>query len=265
MNAFSSSEVAALRIGMAFLVLLPFQLKYYKINLKKHLLGLLLMGFFGNLIPAFLFTAAETQVSSSLAGMLNALTPLFTIIVGSVWLKSKPNQQQIIGVITGFIAALCLVIFDNNKNVSQNAAYSLLVIIAVLFYGVSNNAIKHYLHDLDSLKATVWAFSFTGPIALVYLFGFTDFTAHLTQHPQALTSLGYIGILAIVGTALAVIIYNMLIKKAGVVFASSCTYLIPIVAVFWGVLNGENVNLKQILSIAAIMISVYIINRPAKT
>lgn len=264
MKSFSSSEVAALRIGIAFLVLLPFQLKYYKINLKKYLPAFLLVGFSGNLIPAFLFTFAETQVSSSLAGMLNALTPLFTIVVGFIWLKTKPNQNQIIGVTTGFIAALCLVIFDNNKSVSQNAAYSLLLILAVTLYGISNNAVKKYLHDIPSVQITVWTFSFTGPTALLYLFGYTDFTTHLSQGPQAMVSMGYICILAIVGTALAVIVYNILIKKAGIVFASSCMYLTPIVAILWGILDGESINLKQILSILAIIFSVYLINRPTK-
>jgi drug/metabolite transporter (DMT)-like permease len=111
------------------------------------------------------------------------------------------------------------------------------------------------------VTATVWAFTFTGPVALIYLFGFTDFTTHLSSQPLALPSLGYISILAIVGTALSVILYNVLIKKAGVVFASSCTYLIPIVAVCWGLFDGESVNPAQILAIIAIIVSVYLINR----
>jgi drug/metabolite transporter (DMT)-like permease len=111
------------------------------------------------------------------------------------------------------------------------------------------------------VSASVWAFTFTGPIAAVYLFGFTDFTAHLQTQPLAMSSLGYVCILAIAGTALSVILYNVLIKKAGIIFASSCTYLIPVVAVLWGIFDGEQVNLPQLLSIGAIIASVYLINR----
>jgi drug/metabolite transporter (DMT)-like permease len=111
LEAFSSDEVAALRISIAFLFLLPLQLKHHKIKIRKYFFGLILMGVFGNLLPAFLFTKAETQISSSLAGMLNALTPLFTIIVGLVWSKIRPGKQQIYGITVGLIAAVFLMVF----------------------------------------------------------------------------------------------------------------------------------------------------------
>jgi drug/metabolite transporter (DMT)-like permease len=261
MVAFTSDEVAALRISIAFLVLTPFYLKHYKIDLKKRFLGLFIMGVFGNLIPAFLFTKAETKISSSLAGMLNALTPLFTVILGFVWLKMKPSGVKIAGIIVGFIAATSLMLFDKTENTFQNITYSLLVLAATICYAISINGIKKFLSDVNPVKATVWAFSITGPMALIYLFSATDFTHHISEHPAAMTSLGYICILAVVGTALSVIFYNVLIRQAGVLFASSCTYLIPIVAVFWGIFDGENVNFAQILSIIAIILSVYLINR----
>jgi drug/metabolite transporter (DMT)-like permease len=261
MLAFSSREVAALRIAIAFLVLLPFFFKYYKIDWKKYFSGLFLMGVFGNLIPAFLFTAAETQISSSLAGMLNALTPLFAIIVGAIWLKNKPGVKQITGIVFGFIAASCLLVFDSSANVFKNVSYGFLVVLATICYAVSVNSIKKYLGGLGSVQATVLAFSITGPMALVYLFAATPLVDHLTHHPMALSSLAYVCILAVVGTALSVILYNTLIKSAGVIFASSCTYLIPVVAILWGVFDGERVNFTQILSILAIIWSVYLINR----
>lgn len=261
MYAFSSDEVAALRIAIAFLVLAPFHLTHSKINLKQYLKGLLVMGVFGNLIPAFLFTKAETQISSSLAGMLNALTPIFTVIVAMVWLKNKPNGVKIAGIIVGFIAASCLMLFDKTEDTFRNIAYSLLIFVATFCYAISVNGIKKYLSDLNPITATVWAFTFTGPIALIYLFGFSDFTFHYNQNPRALESLGYISILAIVGTAFSVILYNVLIRMSGVLFASSCTYLIPIFAIFWGFFEGEHINLAQMLSIVAIIGSVYLINR----
>jgi len=264
LNAYSSSEVAALRIGIAFLFLTPLYYRHRKINLKKYWKGLVMMGVFGNLIPAFLFTKAETEITSSLAGMLNALTPIFAVLVAMVWLKIKPSGIKISGIIVGFLAAIALILFDTGTNTFDNFQYGFLIVIATFCYAISVNAIKKYLSDLNSVAATLWAFTFTGPLALIYLFGFTDFVAHLKEEPQALPSLGYIFILAVVGTALSVILFNVLIKKAGVLFASSCTYLIPVVAILWGLFDKENINLAQILSMVAIIFSVYLINSDQK-
>jgi drug/metabolite transporter (DMT)-like permease len=264
LEAFSSEEVAALRIGIAFIFLSPLIIKHYKINFKKYWPGLLLMGFFGNLIPAFLFTKAETYITSSLTGMLNALTPLFTIIVAIIWVKLKLTKIKFLGVIIGFLGAAGLMYFEESDSPSTNLRYSLLIVAATFCYAISINGIKKYLHDLNSVSATLWAFCITGPISLIYLFSFTNFNSHLSQNSAAYSSLGYIVILAVVGTALSVIIYNKLIKISGIVFASSCTYLIPIVAVGWGIFYGENVNLLQLLSILVIIASVYLINRREK-
>lgn len=261
LEAFSSDEVASIRIGIAFIFLSPLLLKHYSIDLKKYWFGLVLMGVCGNLIPAFLFTKAETEISSSLTGMLNALTPLFTILLGIFWLKIKPNGSQVSGIIVGLIAAVALMYFDSNNEPTKNATYGLLVVAATFFYAISVNGIRRYLNDLNPIKATVWAFVFTGPLALIYLFGFTDFVYHFQTSPVALRSLGYLSILAIVGTALSVIAYNILIREAGAVFASTCTYLIPIVAIGWGLMDYEQVNPIQLFSILVIILSVYLINR----
>ena len=141
LDAFSSEEVAALRISIAFLFLTPLFLKHYKIDLKKYFKGLFIMGVFGNLIPAFLFTKAETQISSSLAGMLNALTPLFAVLVAFVWLKAKPSGVKITGIIVGFIAASCLMLFDKAEDTFQNVIYSLLIFLATFCYAISVNGI----------------------------------------------------------------------------------------------------------------------------
>lgn len=261
LKAYSSDEVAALRISIAFVVLSPLLIKHYKIDFKKYWKGLILMGVFGNLIPAFLFTKAETEISSSLTGMLNALTPLFTILLGMIWFKMKPSGTQIAGIIIGLIAAVALLYFDLNNAPSKNALYGLLVVVATICYAISVNGIRQYLYDLNSIKATVWAFTITGPVSLVYLFGFSDFTTHFQTSEFALSSLVYISVLAIVGTAISVILYNILIKQAGAIFASTCTYLIPVVAIGWGLMDYEIINAIQFFSIIIIILSVYLINR----
>lgn len=261
LDSFTSDEVAALRISIAFLFLAPLAVKYRIVEFKKYFPGLILMGVFGNLLPAFLFTKAETQISSSLTGMLNALTPLFTVLVGLVWLKVKPKPMQVAGIVIGFVGATCLMYFDSDSGNSGNLIYGLLVLTATFFYAISISGIKKYLSNLNSITATVWSFCITGPIALVYLLVFSEFKSHFYASPLALQSFGFICILAVIGSALSVIAYNILIKNSGTVFASSCTYLIPIVAIGWGTFDGENVNFYQILSIVVIILSVYLINR----
>lgn len=266
LRAFSSDEVAGLRITIASAFMLPFLISHYKIDLKKNVKGLLLMGVFGNLIPAFLFTKAETQISSSLTGMLNALTPMFTILVGMIAFNHKISKNQIIGVLIGFIGAIALVALgDNKEDQTKNIIYCLLVAAATLCYAISVNGIKAYLGHINSLTATVWSFTLIGPVAAVYLFGFTDVVEHATQHPEGLRSLGFVSILAIVGSALSVVVYNTLIKLSGTVFAASCTYLIPIVAIGWGLFDGEIINLFQVLAVIVIITGIWMINSSAKT
>lgn len=262
MKAFDSDEVAALRITIASAVMLPFLAKYYRIDLRKNLKGLLLMGVFGNLIPAFLFTKAETEISSSLTGMLNALTPLFTIIVGMLAFRQSASRNQVAGVLVGFVGAVVLVVYgDEGNEPSKNALYSLLVALATLCYAISVNGIKAYLGHLNSLQATVWSFSLIGPVAAIYLFGFTDVVKDVHQNPAAMRALGFISILAIVGSALSVVVYNVLIKLSGTVFAASCTYLIPVVAIGWGLYDGETVNGMQLLAVLVIIAGTWLINR----
>jgi drug/metabolite transporter (DMT)-like permease len=261
LKAFSSDEVAALRIGIAFLFLLPLQVLYLKkIDLKQTWKGLILMGVFGNLIPAFLFTKAETQISSSLTGMLNALTPLFTILVGVIIYKTPILKFQVLGVIIGLAGAIMLLGFGESSEHSSNLSYSLLVVLATLCYAISVNGIKKHLTGINSVIASVWAFTFIGPLALIYLFSATEFTVHVRSE-NGLAALGYICILGIAGTALSVIVFNRLIKQAGTVFASSCTYLIPVVAIGWGLYDGEVVTPVQLISIAVIIAGVWIINK----
>lgn len=258
LEAFSSEQVAALRITLAYVFLLPFLVRYYRIDLKKYWKGLLGMGVFGNLVPAFLFTKAETGISSSLTGMLNALTPIFTVIIGWIAFGSRTNIFQLAGIITGFGGAL-LLLYNDDAGQPNHAGFAMLVVTATLCYAVSVNIIKKYLSDIGSTRATVWAFMFTGPPAMIYLFS-TDFMDVVNKHPLAMQAIGYTAILGIAGSALAVIAFNELIKLSGPVFASTTTYLIPIVAVGWGFAEGEQVSWLQLTAVVVILAAVWLIN-----
>ena len=261
LDVFSSDEVAALRIFIAFLFLSPLMFRHVKKPLLKHWKGFLGMGVLGNFIPAFLFTKAETGISSSLTGMLNSLTPLFTLLLGVVLFKTKTKLVNAIGILTGFAGAIGLLMVGKSEDMDNNLLFGLYVVLATVCYALSVNIIKKELGGVNSVTATVWAMMFIGPLAGIYLFGCTDFITDLQTHPAAFTSLGFVSILAIFGTALSVILFNVLIRNTNALFASSVTYLIPVVAMMWGIADGESVQVLHFVWIGLILAGVYLVNK----
>lgn len=260
LEVFSSDQVAALRIFIAFLFLSPLLFRHIKKSLLKHWKGYLGMGVIGNLIPAFLFTKAETGISSSLTGALNSLTPLFTLLVGVLLYRERTGWKNVFGIIIGFIGAAGLAMVGKERGMADELLFIFYVVLATVCYALSVNIIKRYLSEVDSLTATVWAMMFIGPIAGFYLFS-TDFVQRLTTHPDALESMGYTSILAVFGTALSVIVFNTLIKNTNALFASSVTYLIPIVAMGWGIFDNEAVSALHFAWIGLILLGVYLVNK----
>jgi len=261
LEAYSSSEVAALRIFIAFLTLFPLTFKYVNKEVLKKYKPILVTGLIGNFIPAFLFTKAETVMDSSLAGMLNSLSPLFTLLLGVLFFKLKTRLINIIGVFVGFAGAFGLAQSGMIGNFSEHILAVLYVLLATFFYGISVNVIKYYLDEVNAISISVCALLFVGPMAGVYLFGFTSFSEHFTQHPKALESLAYVSILAIVGTAISIILYNILICNTTALFASSTTYLIPVVAVMWGILDNEAMKPSYPVWVSLILVGVYLVNK----
>ena len=223
------------------------------------------MGVLGNLIPAFLFTKAETGISSSLTGMLNSLTPVFTLFLGVVLFKTKTKWVNALGIFIGFAGAIGLLTVGKSSDLGNNMLFGLFVVVATVCYGLSVNIIKVELDNVKPIAATVWAMTFIGPMAGIYLFGCTDFVVKFNTQPGAYVSLGYVSLLAIFGTAISVIIFNMLIRNTTALFASSVTYLIPIVAMGWGFLDGENLQVLHFLWIAIILAGVFLVNKKPQT
>ncbi len=260
LQVYTSDEVGALRIVISFLFLLPFAiLRLKKVPTKKWLV-LLLAGILGNGIPAFLFAKAQTVIDSSVAGILNSLTPLFTVIVGIIGFRLKIRWFNFAGVIIGLTGAIGLLAVSGSGEFSFRFSYAVYVIIATIFYAVNVNIIKSWLADIDSIGIVSLSFMLLGLPVLIYLAGFTDFTHKLLTHSQALTGLGYIAILAIGGTALALMLFNKLIKMTDPVFASSVTYLIPFIAVLWGILDGEKFSLNYLMWIFMILSGIILVS-----
>lgn len=261
--AYDYMQVATLRLFIAFLSLTPFMLKAIKVVQRKHLLAIVAMALFGNGMPAFLFTKAQAELDSSIIGILNSLVPLFTLLLGVYFFKTKPTKTNIVGIIIGLCGAVVLIYSTMGEGIEINN-YVFLVISATVMYAISINVIKKYLYDLDALSITALAFLLIGPLSAIYIFN-TDCLEIATTTNQGVIALGYIALLAVVCTSAAVVIFNKLISQSTAIFASSVTYLIPIVAIFWGVFDGEEVALIHLLSVVIILSGVYLVNKISPT
>ena len=260
LESFTSIQVGALRVSIASTTLLLVGFNHLRIINKKNIVQLFLAGLFGNFLPAFLFAKAQSQLDSGITGILNSLVPLFTVVIGIYLFKIKVRRNQIIGIVIGLIGSLILILKDAEVNTSSNIYYILLVVAATISYAINSNLVKKYLGGEKALSITVSAFSMFLIPSLIILFN-TGFFSEYTFQPQQNTSLMYIAILAIVGTAISVAIFNQLIKISSPVFATSVTYLIPIVAVSWAVFDGESLHWLQLLGTAIILSGVYLVNR----
>lgn len=257
---FSDAQVGALRMLIASLVLLPLSIySLRKIKSVADFISLTLVGFCGNFIPAFLFTYAETELSSGYAGMLNSFTPIFTLLIGGIIFKQKLTVVQFIGVLIAFIGIVLLMLAGNSFGGSAPWKYIFAIVLATFLYGISLNVIKHRLAAFTSVEITSLSFGILLLPGIAATLG-TDTVSILKSNSHIWEGLGYIAILSIIGTAFALIVFNRIIALSGTLFASSVTYFIPIVAVIMGTTAGESINSKQIGSMVIVLGGVFVAN-----
>lgn len=257
---FSNNQVAAMRMLFAATALLPFGLRNLKIiRSRKTLISLIAVAFLGNFLPAFLFTYAETGISSGYAGMLNSCTPILTLIIGSVFFRQPLIKLQVAGVLIGTVGIIGLINGVNVVDTSGSVYHVLAVVLATLFYATAVNTIRFNLSHIKPIKMTSVAFSISFIPALILFFLF-DTPEIIVSNNHATSALAYILILAIIGTAFAVLIFNHLINNSSALFASSVTYFIPIVAVLMGLLDGETISWMQVFSMLIILGGVFLAN-----
>jgi len=255
LESFSVFQIGSLRIFITFLCLLPTAVRnLHRLN-RDNIMSILIIGFFGSGIPAFLFPMAETKISSSLAGMLNSLSPVFTLIIGITIYKRKTIKTQVAGVFLGLLGAAGL-LYDGAFTFNL---YGLLVVLATILYGISSNEVSR-VKGMNGLQITSLSFFVMSPLAIGYMI-FSDFSAAV-ETENWLRNLGYIAILAILGSASALALFYLLIRDTSPIFASIVTYFIPIVATAWGIADNEHFTSSMIVSIVFIFAGVYIINRP---
>ena len=216
--------------------------------------------FLGSFFPAFLFAFAEKEIDSSVASIINSIVPLNTLILGMIIFKIESTKRQIIGVLVGFFGTYLLISSGLKLNPDQNYNYAGLVILCSFLYALNVNIIKKYLQHLSALTITVGHFTaIIFPAVLVFLF--SDFEFSSLEKDEVKTSIFYVFILALFGTALAKIIFNKLIKISSPVFASSVTYSMLIVSIFWGIVDGEKFSIYQLIATLIIVFGVILTNK----
>lgn len=256
-------ELGSIRIIISASALIPFTFNRLKEITFKQWKWIIISAFVGSFFPAFLFAFAEQEIDSSVASILNSIVPLNTIIIGLVLFGIKSTKRQIIGVLLGFFGAYQLIISGMNLNPDQNYFYSGLVIICSFLYAFNVNIIKKYLQELSAVAiATGHFIVILIPSIIVLLI--SDFNFEKLQSPETQTSLFYVVLLAIFGTTLAKILFNKLINISSAVFASSVTYSMLIVSIFWGILDGENFSFNQLFATVIIIFGILLTNKKSR-
>jgi drug/metabolite transporter (DMT)-like permease len=260
LKSFNWLDIAAFRMGLAGIVFWPFVLKHRQTIQRADWKHFAVVGIVGSGLPSVLFPLAQTHVASGIAGALNALTPLFTFLIGIVFLGVVFESRKLWAVLIGLAGALILILMRADGGFDTDYRYGLLILLATICYGTSVNVVKYRLHSYRPLMVAALPLSIISVIAWIVLGvrGFSMFEPMANEVSFGFwKSLGALVLLSLVGTAFSLIIFNRLIKMSSAVFASSVTYLIPIVALFWGILDGEPIGWLQLFGVVLILVAIY--------
>ncbi len=263
LKVFAPDEVGALRVAAAAVFITPIAITRISSIPPSSYWKLFASGMMGIFIPAFLFATAQTRMESSVAGMLNTLTPLFTIIIGAFLFRQKVTGFALAGAIIGIAGTVLISLSRSGDAIVGFNAFALLIVLACLFYASNLNFVKFSILDMPALTITSGSLLLIGPLAITYLFAFTPFAEKLTTQEGAWNAFGFVALLGLMSTAVATILFNQLVKISGPLFTSTVTYLIPIVGVMWGVLDGEQLHIGHFAGMIAIISGVYLANRRA--
>ena len=256
--ALTPLQLGSLRLLVTTIALLIVGYRSLRGLSKYHLKWLAITGYVGTFFPAFLFAFAQQYIDSAIAAILNALTPLLTIILGLLFFRIDILKKQYFGVGIGLLGSIGLVWGGLQTASNINPIYTLLILAASCCYAINIHFIKIHLAQVGVMAITLGNFVFMAPAALVVLICSDFFTPQTLSHPEIYPAIGYITILALAGSAFAKYLFNKFVKITSAVFASSVTYTLPIVALFWGVYDGEVITQFQLLSTAVILVGVYL-------
>ena len=257
----SPIQLSCFRIVITSFILVFFGLRHVKNLSRNQWKWLFVTGFFGTFFPTFMFAYSETKIDSSVVAVLNGLTPLFTLFIAVLFFGYTFRKLQFLGVAVGLLGTVMLISDEYSSKSFSNANYSLLVLIASLCYGFNVNILKYKLKGVSSIGIAIGNFLAITPPAFILLL-LSDFSWNtFYKEEDIITSLLFVFILASMGTALAKVMFNELVTISSPVFSVSTTYLLPIVAIGWGMLDGESFGISKFLSAFIILLGIYLITK----
>ena len=262
LKAFDAVTVALIRMSVAAIVLTPFLIYFRKrFNLRETGL-LLVIGLTGNAIPAYLFAQAETVLPTAVVGVLNSMSPIFTLLVGFLFFQMRFPRINVVGIIIGFVGASLLALAGSTEeSLNNNLNFSLLVVAATLCYGISTNMIKHFFQGRNPIYIATVALSLVGWPCLIFLLSATDFQAIMATNEAAPKAFISLLILGAIGTAFGVVMFTKMLQMSSIIFATSVTYTIPVVAVIWGIFQHEELTWLHGIGFLIILGGVWLANR----
>ena len=255
-----ADQLGSLRIIFSSIIIILIAWKRLSKITRLEWKWITISAFLGSFFPAFLFAFAEKEIDSAVASIINSIVPLNTVVIGMVLFNIRSTKRQIIGVLIGLAGTYMLIMSGIKLNPDQNYLYSGFVILCSFLYALNVNIIKKYLQHLSALTITVGHFAVI-IIPAVIVFYFSDFDVNSLKNQQTIDSIIYVLILAVFGTALAKILFNKLIKISSPVFASSVTYSMLIVSIFWGLVDGEKFSIYQLIATIIIILGVLLTNK----
>ncbi|WP_148270297.1 DMT family transporter [Haliscomenobacter hydrossis] len=260
---FTPVQVACLRMSLSALAFVPVLLYNRKRMDWSRLPLLIVLGLCSSALPAILFSTAQQKISSATAGVLNSLTPLFTMIIGVVMFNVKVKWLQVLGILLGLAGAACLILLGKGGIANSPVGYALLIVLATLCYATGTNIIASKFRDMDSLLVSAGSFGTVGVPMGIYLLLGTDFIPRLAALPNPWLAMGYVATLSWVGTVLATIIFFKVIQQTSAIFGATVAYLMPIIAILWGVLDGEKIGFLHVACMAIILLGVSLSRKSA--
>lgn len=260
--SFSAVQVSMLRILFAAIALTPFLPAAFRNFNKRDLFFAAIVAILGSGIPSYLYPLAITHVDSGVTGIINTLTPVFTLLFGWFFFKTQAGAAKVLGLVIALAGAVILILFQPAQSGAsfEPNGYALAAVLATVCYGFSSNVLKSKLNHINALELTSLTFALIAPIAAFILFS-TNFTDVLHEDKLALPSIGFIAILGVIGTAFALVLFNFLIKRTDALYASSVTFLMPIVAISWGILDGEKITFLHMMGLFCIFVGLYFMNK----
>ncbi len=260
----SSFQVASLRIIFAAIVIFIYSYNSLVKIPKKSWKWILITAYTGTFFPVYLISYGQTEIESGLASIITTITPINTLIVGIIFFGLVYTKKQLLGLLIGLIGAILLIYEASEADINVNIYYSFFIYMTTVGYAASVNLIKNYLTDISPEAVTAGIFISISPPALLVLF-LSDFSSLNLEDTEVLNSIIFVFILGVFGSAIAQTLFNKFVKIASPLFAAAVTYTMPIIAIFWAILDGETLTIMQFFATAIILIGVYMVNKKKRS